>query len=54
MKKPSNEIVELGKEREEIKEMIELQLLTDDTGLRTRLDQINRELAIRWNNMICD
>ena len=54
MKKPSNEIVELGKERKNIQEIIDLGLVVDDTDLRERVKQMSRDLAIMWNNLICD
>ena len=54
MKNPPREIVELELEREEILELIELELVSEGSKLWARYKQINRELAILWNNLICD
>ena len=54
MKNPPKEIVELGEEREVILELIDLELVTEGSQQWVRLKQIDRELAILWNNLICD
>jgi len=54
MQTPPKEIVELGKERDTILEMIDLGLVSEGSKQWERLKEVKRELAIQWNNLICD
>ena len=54
MKTLSKEIVELGKGRKYLEELIEMGLLHEGCELWKRYKQVKRELAIHWNNLICD
>jgi len=54
MKNTPNEIVELGKELEELEELVSIGLLNDKCQLWKRYNQVKRELAVHWNNLICD
>ena len=54
MKTPPKEILKLGEERKILEELIELGLLQEGCELWKRYEQVKRELAIRWNNLICD